>query len=388
MKTRRFLPVIILLYYTVFTVYSQEELYREIQGTEMSIPSSPAFAILGVNPETVLRPSDLKSFKVDWRIKNYNLAPDLALEAQPLWHFYYKKKSFDKYATYNKLTKKLSTLSMSLGTAKIDNLNHASYALKLNLYKKNDVINDTALLKKIYDEYRMESKFYDLQLDSLVELRYITNDPKMKEEIEKEMELVRYERRNLLDNSRQEYKDIIERYNNEHWNNTMLDAAFGSVYTYDNGGIDSLKIKKAGYSLWINGCLKSGDHGLLTGMVKYTRIAESANKLLGLSYRYGSHKYNFYVELVYENLANYFDAGEEEAFDDEEYYGAKYIEDLGSGWYNFNNTKSKTQYTIAYGGDFKLSRNILLNFALRTQFGNEIKLTRFLPVANIVCLMK
>jgi len=76
---------------------AQEEGYASLKASEMVIPSSPAFALLGVNPEMVLRPSDLKSFKVDWRIKNYNLAPDLALEAQPLWHFYYKKKANKPY---------------------------------------------------------------------------------------------------------------------------------------------------------------------------------------------------------------------------------------------------------------------------------------------------
>ncbi|HMU04824.1 MAG TPA: hypothetical protein PJ990_14420, partial [Saprospiraceae bacterium] len=171
-------------------------------------------------------------------------------------------------------------------------------------------------------------------------------------------------------------------------NNTMLDAAFGSVYTYDNAGIDSLKVKRAGFAIWLNGCLKMGDHGLVSGLFRYTKIGNSANKMFGLNLRYGSQRYNFYAEVVYEVLGNYFDPNQEFTFDEEEYFAGKYIEDIGSGWLDFNNTESKTQYTMAYGGDFKLSKNILLNFALRTQFTSEIKLTRLLPVANIICLMK
>jgi len=365
-----------------------DEVYDEIKNAEMSIPSAPAFAMLGVNPEIVTRPSDLKSFKVDWRVKNYNLAPDLALEAQPLWHFYYKKRSFDEYAAASRFAKKLSTLSLSAGTAKIDNINHASYSVKLNLYKKNDVINDTLLLKQLTSEHKHLQHRFNQQIDSLVILRYQTTDPKRKDEIERELDVIRYEMKNAHEISRLKYRNIIDQYNAENWNNTMLDAAFGSVYTYDNAGIDSLKVKRAGFAIWLNGCLKMGDHGLVSGLFRYTKIGDRANKMFGLNLRYGSQRYNFYAEVVYEVLGNYFDPNQEFTFDEEEYFAGKYIEDIGSGWLDFNNTESKTQYTMAYGGDFKLSKNILLNFALRTQFTSEIKLTRLLPVANIICLMK
>lgn len=381
--------LLILFFVTIASVnQAQKDVYDEVKNAEMSIPSAPAFAMLGVNPELVMRPSDLKSFKVDWRIKNYNLAPDLALEAQPFWHFYYKKRTFDEYAAASRLAKKLSTLSLSAGTAKIDNINHASYSIKLNLYKKNDVINDTMLLKQLKSEHRKQLQNYNAQIDSLVILRYQTTDPKRKNEIDKELDVIRYEMKNIDEISRLKYRNIIDQYNGENWNNTMLDAAFGSVFTYDNAGIDSLKVKRAGYALWLNGCLKMGDHGLMSGLFRYTKIVDSSNKMFGLNFRYGSQRYNFYAEVVYEILGNYFDPNQELAFDEDEYFAGKYIEDIGSGWLDFNNTKTKTQYTMAYGGDFKLSRNILLNFALRTQFTSDIKLTRLLPVANIICLMK
>lgn len=381
--------ILILFFVTIASVnQAQKDVYDEVKNAEMSIPSAPAFAMLGVNPELVMRPSDLKSFKVDWRIKNYNLAPDLALEAQPFWHFYYKKRTFDEYAAASRLAKKLSTLSLSAGTAKIDNINHASYSIKLNLYKKNDVINDTMLLKQLKSEHRKQLQNYNAQIDSLVILRYQTTDPKRKNEIDKELDVIRYEMKNIDEISRLKYRNIIDQYNGENWNNTMLDAAFGSVFTYDNAGIDSLKVKRAGYALWLNGCLKMGDHGLMSGLFRYTKIVDSSNKMFGLNFRYGSQRYNFYAEVVYEILGNYFDPNQELAFDEDEYFAGKYIEDIGSGWLDFNNTETKTQYTMAYGGDFKLSRNILLNFALRTQFTSDIKLTRLLPVANIICLMK
>ena len=366
----------------------QNQVFNELRDTEMSIPSAPAFALLGVNPEMVMRPSDLRSFKVDWRIKNYNLAPDLALEAQPLWHFYFKKKSFNDYLSSGSVIKKMSNMSVSCGTAKIDGINHASYSIKLNLYKKNDPLYDKDLIAQLENEHQAQNVMLSNQLDSLISLRYNTTNPKRKDEIEIEMDKVRYEQKTLNETSKLKYREVIEQYNGTHWNRTMLDGAFGAVYTYDNAGLDSLKVKRAGLALWLNGCLKMGDNGLLSSIIRYTKISDSSNKMLGISYRYGSQKYNFYAELIYESLGNYFDPDQEQPFDNDEYLSTKYIEDLGSGWFNFNNDNTKTQYTMAYGGDFRISKNILLNFALRTQFTSDIKLTRLLPVANIVCLMK
>lgn len=378
----------LLFMYGIYKVCAQNDVYEEVKYTDMSIPSAPAFAILGVNPETVLRPSDLRSFKVDWRIKNYNLAPDLALEAQPLWHFYYKHKSFDEYANASPLAKKLSTISLSLGTAKIDGINHASFAFKINLFKENDPIDDSDLLNEITSAHREKITKLNNAIDSLISLRYQSTKPKEKESYDAELEVLRYEKLTVNENAKIRYRELIEQYNAENWNRSMLDLAFGKVYTYDNGGLDSLKVRSAGLSMWLNGCLRAGKYGLISGMFKYSKIYDSSNSMLGLSYRYGSMKYNFFAEGVFERLGNYFDPGQDEVFNEGEIFAGKYIEDLGSGWLDFKNEQSRSQYTFAFGGDFKLSRNILLNFALRTQFSDELKMRRLLPVANVVCLMK
>lgn len=382
---------IVILFFSLpwyLSCLAQETMYHEIKNTEISIPSSPAFALLGVNPEFVMRPSDLKSFKVDWRIKNYNLAPDLAIQAQPLWHFYFNKRPFDEYAKATQLIKKLSTLSVSAGTAKIDNVNHAAYSFKINLFKKNDIVSDVKFLDQIRRMYKDKLDSFNKQNDSLVLLRYKTTNPKRKEEIEDELELLRSEEDVIHVSAREKYQSLVDQYNASHWNNSMIDLAFGSVYTYDNTGKDSFKIQRAGYAIWLNGCLKAGNNGLLSGIVRYTKIGDSSNKQVGMSYRYGSFKYNFYVELVYENLGNYFNPNEDVPFDNDEYFEDKFIEDLGSGWLDFNNSSTRNQYTISYGGDFKLNKNILLNFALRTQFSEKIEFTKLLPVANVICLMK
>ncbi len=386
MKKLSLLPVILLC--ILVNVLAQDEFYEELRSAEMSIPSAPAFALLNVNPEMVLRPSDLRSFKVDWRIKNYNLAPDLALEGQPLWHLYYKRRPFDEYVNAGLLARRLSTLSVSVGTAKIDGVNHAAYSVKMNLYAENDHISDRAIIAELAEEHDLAMVEVQRKMDSLFIKRYETSDPAEKAVIQEEIDALRVRKRAISVEAKVKYRDAIEAYQFENWNRTMLDGAFGVVYTYNNTGLDSLKVKRAGAAFWLNGSLKMGNNGLLTGIVRYTRIIDSSNKMFGAGYRYGNARFNFFTELVYENLGNFFDPTQDVVFSEDEYFSDKFEEDLGSGWVNFNNTGTRNRYTIAYGGDFRLSRNILLNFSLRTQFTGAMKMDRLLPVANVVCLMK
>ncbi len=369
-------------------MWAQDEFYDELRGAEMSIPSAPAFALLNVNPEMVLRPSDLRSFKVDWRIKNYNLAPDLALEAQPLWHLYYKRKPFNDFVNAGPLAQRLSTLSLSLGTAKIDGVNHAAYSIKMNIYAQNNLINDRAVVAEMAAEHDAAMHQVQQKLDSLFIKRYNTTNAEEKAAIQEEIEALRLRRRAVSAEAKEKYRTAIEAYQAENWNRTMLDVAFGRVYTYDNQGLDSLKVRSAGLAFWLNGSLRMGKNGLMTGIMRYTKVINNANKMFGLSYRYGNARFNFFTEVIFENLGNYYDPMQEEIFEKDEYFADKFADDLGTGWLNFNNTVNKNQYTIAYGGDFRLSRNILLNFALRTQFSGGMQLNRLLPVANVVCLMK
>lgn len=382
------LLLVLLFAQLCLVVAQEEEMYEEITDTELSIPSAPAFAILGVTPELVQRPSDIKSFKVDWRIKNYNLAPDLALEAQPFWHFLFKKRSFEDYAQFTPAARKLSTLSFSFGTAKIDGINHASYAVKANLFSKNDPVTDQELIEAMIEERTTAEAQLDAEIRELVYQRRTATDEVEKETLQAELEALMAQKLNLGRELKETYRGVIDEYAYEHWNRSMLDAAFGMVYTYNNAGLDSLKLKYAGVSFWLNGCLQMGRFGLWTGIVKYSQIGSNANQLYGLSYRHGNPKYNFYVEMVFENLGNYFDPSLDEPFTEDEYFEDNFSEDLGSGWMDFNTDENTTQYTLSYGGDFRLSRNILLNFALRTKFTNEFKMDRLIPVANVVCLMK
>ena len=77
----------------------------------------------------------------------------------------------------------------------------------------------------------------------------------------------------------------------------------------------------------------------------------------------------------------------ENGFLEEEQFQDNFAQDLGIGWYGFEKGDKITRWNLSFGGDFKIRRNILLNFALRTTLNKQVKFKSFLPIANIVCLM-
>lgn len=385
MKT--LIPFLIILLIALCCPVSNGQEYNTLSDQNlnaMSIPSSPAFGLLGVNPEIVTRPSDVKEFKVDWRVKNYKIAPDLALEAQPLWWLHYRKKSPEAFKSISNFERILSTASVSLATAKIDNVNHMAYATKFNVYKEYDPFRDTSLIAKNEMELKKEIEPIVQQIEKLeIERKKTVHQDSIAALIE-EIELLRLQREAIYKSKMEQFVAECNLAIQEYWNMDMVDVACGRVYKYDNASLDSLNFKKAGYGIWINAAKGIGRNSLLTGILKMNKIGENRNFMLGLAYRYGSHKYNFFAEVVRTKMNNVPDNG----FSEEEIFANLRSDDIGSAWYQYaDGEESYTNWTLAYGGDFKLSRNILLNFALRTELTKGFKFTRFLPVANIVCLM-
>lgn len=348
-----------------------------------AIPSAPAFSLLGVNPELVTRPSDVKEFKVDWRIKNYKVAPDLALEAQPLWWLYYRKKRPGELKNMSHLQRILSTTSVSFATAKVDNVNHLAWAIKANVYKEFDLLQSQKHLTKVQKSIDDQLEPYQFLIDSI---QFDMHKSRNKDSLKLKREMVRdlrFEMKLVQKREMENLKEEAESLVQENWNMDMIDFSLGRVYTYNNAGIDSLRLRKAGWGFWLNGAKGIGKNGLVTGLLRINRVGVNTDYWLGGSYRFGNGRYNFFGEVVYQRRNN----NPENGFLDEEQFSELRSEDLGNGWYGFKDGDGYSMWTIAYGGDFRLNNNILLNFALRTNLESGLKFSSFLPIANIICLM-
>jgi hypothetical protein len=396
----RIIRMILVMFFSGF-LYGQSETNLEERGvnqltqtSEFSIPISPAFDLLGVNPSLVPKPGVLRNFKVDWSFKSYGLTPNLALQVQPFNELYFN--SPKKLKTYNKrsgLLKMLATLDISAGT--IDGNNNVetkqltfqdiegndsivisennwrirsfAYAFKLNLYKQYDPMSNKYIFNRVIKEY--DEKKVELKRE-LSEKRKEINETKDLEEklaFKEEAKSIEYELNSLEETYLDRMKKIAQLYMEEKWNASHIDIAAGQGLDYDSRDsslfkFNDLHLVNTRWAVWLNGSLGIGKRVLLSTIVRYNNFT---NELLnrksesidwGVNFRYGNYRYNFFTE-IYLPL-------------------------------NLKNTELLDSKFISIGGDWRFSRNVILNYGMRILVNQQGKLENIVPVVSVSCIMR
>ena len=142
------------------------------------------FDLLGVNPCLVPKPSLIRNFKVDWSFKTYGLAPNLALQTQPINELFFNTPKTEWLQESSSMETILSTLDLSMGTVDGPNdvetnsrfvktsegldlliitqnnwrLRSFAYAFKLNLYSQFDPLKERKIFSKALKEYAEEKQ--------------------------------------------------------------------------------------------------------------------------------------------------------------------------------------------------------------------------------------
>lgn len=332
---------------------------------EFTIPTSAAFDLLGVTPAQVTKPGNIRDFKVDWSFASWRLKPNIAIQAQPIWELFYNRSNLLKYQGASKFMKMLSTLDVSGGTIEDENLTRRlAVATKITIFRSHDPLDEPDLFRgateRFYEQRQPLSDLRQQLLDSL------QRTPKTTEYLEIRMTMLQEvqsleTRLAFLEKTQKELvTTLANTYLKEHWNASFLDVAIGKSYNYQNTAIDSLNLQQDGLSVWVNGCIGFGRKWLLTGVFRYTQIntprRASTHELFGgFNLRYGSPKFNFFVEV------------------------------LNRDSYNLMNFKA---VTVAYGGDWRFSKNVMLSYGVRTVYGQNFAFKQLVPVASIACMMR
>ena len=192
----------------------------------------------------------------------------------------------------------------------------------------------------------------------------------------------------------------------EHWNASSLNVAVGKVYTYKRdsaGSLKSLRLNRnTGFGAWINGGVGLGKKLLLSGLFRTSWYEEELNFLVkdnntgeettqtaiaqntlftsGLNLRYGGAIYTFFVEFLYEKkgLKTPLEA----------------LTDVFKVSGNTEIVKSSVKWdvvhpnTLSFGGDWRISQSVVINYGMRCVFDNNWKFRTFTPVATISCMMR
>jgi hypothetical protein len=399
----------------IFILYSSQSLYAQLSDTrtdrvtpkEFTIPANPVFDLMGVVPSQVTRLGDIKDFKVDWSFRSWRLNPNLAIQAQPIWEMLYHRKDLTKYQNASGFMRRLAGLDVSFGTVQNEqNDRRIGFAVKANIIRGKDPLLVKDVYNDIYENYNNQKQMLEEQLAvQNQQLKEAANDYErfqIRQQIRSTEEQLRFIKNDVKAQVAERAKIIAS----ENWNAPSLDIAFGRIYTYqtdENGTLLSLRLNRnTAWGVWMNGGTGIGKNVYISGMFRANiyeeqlnfqlqdqetfetterqAIASNALYTIGANIRYGSPVYTFFAEFVYE------------------WKGVKTAVDaLGKV---FTPLEGETlvpgtvkwdvvpPYSFSAGGDWRVSRNVILNYGVRCLLNNEFKLQTFTPVVSVACMMR
>ena len=327
------------------TVSGQDKSGELAKATNFCIPSSPAFNLLDVNPTSVNKPGFARDFKFDWISSSGALRPDIAIEAQPVWLFFFDKTSRSEYKRKNGFVKVLSTLNTSLGTVDRDSIRSLAYSVKLTLWKAYDPIEDDAFVKDLNITLTAREEELEKQKAVKSAMLSIETDSTKAELLREQIRAIDVELETVTENETERIRAIREDYAKEHWNDSFLDLGFGQVFNYTKSEFDELDLKSDGVGVWLNGNVGVGKRAMITVLAKYLNVGDDI-LFLGSNFRYGNPKANFFVEFTAQ-------------------------------------MQDENVYVIAYGGDYKVNEKIQLEFGLRTNYDSDFSFFKLRPVVNL-----
>lgn len=407
--TGRLVVASLLLFISIGAKSQEEEGERagRFSPKEFSIPPSPVFDLMGLTPSQINRTTDIRDFKVDWSFKSWKLNPNLAIQAQPVWELIYNRHDLKKYRAASGFMRRLSTLDVSIGTVQNEEGDRRiGFAAKMNLLKARDPLMEVDLYDDISLEFAEERKQTEERIKELEAQLDTTNNVLLKPALRSELAAAREQQ--LSHNSRR-MSAINQRaaiFAAENWNAASLDIAVGRVYTYQSDSVGSLRKlrlnRNTGWGVWINGGLPLGKKWMLSGLVRSLWYEEELDFLLqdnttqeiaearavaenrlysvGLNLRYGGPVYSFFVEFLYEKKAL---KTAEDALKD------VFVEPA-----NTEVISSSVQWApvhpnaLTIGGDWRVGRNVVLNYGMRWTLDKNGKTQSFLPIAGISCMMR
>lgn len=412
MKKHLYLIFILTFAFGKLMSQSETEKPEKFMPKELNISSSAVFELMGVTPSQISKSSDVKDFKVDWSFKSWRLNPNIAIQGQPIWELFYSRRSIEKYQKASWFGRTMASLDFSVGTVQNEQGDRRlGFGGKINLFKSKDPL----LQLRFFDETilrfneeiitnKEQIKVLKTQLDTVKDVgRYRT--------LSSQLISLENERSDILSRQRDEVIGQSAAFSEMNWNTSFVDIGGGSIYTYKTDSVGSLKKlslnRNTGYSGWVSAGFGLGRKWLISGLARtliydeqinfttrdtatseeFSRDTVFGNNLftLGLNIRYGSPYFNLFVE-YYADIRQTNDrfaiVGENSTQSLPNVPPGQVVIDKTVSW------NVQPVHSITLGGDWRMGRNVMLNFGLRMEFDAKWNKQTFIPVSTLVCLMR
>ncbi|NTW24528.1 MAG: hypothetical protein HGA37_07510 [Lentimicrobium sp.] len=403
------LCLIFILTFAFGKLMSQSETEQPLKFVpkELNISSSAVFELMGVTPSQIAKSSDVKDFKVDWSFKSWRLNPNIALQGQPIWELFYSRKSIEKYQKASWFGRTMASLDVSVGTVQNEQGDRRiGFGGKLNLYKSKDPMLQLRFFDETIRRFNEEISTNKAQIKELKSMLDTVKDVGMYRTLSAQLISLENERSDILSRQRDEVIGQSAAFSELNWNTSFIDIGGGSIYTYKTDSVGSLKKlslnRNTGYSGWVSAGFGLGRKWLISGLARtliydeqinfttldtltleeFSRDTVIGNNLitLGLNIRYGSPYFNLFVE-YYADLR----------MTNDKFDVVQSPPDMPPGQVVIGETVSwnvQPVHSITLGGDWRMGRNVMLNFGLRMEFDAKWNKQTFIPVTTLVCLMR
>ena len=312
-----------------------QNLYR----TDFAVPDQPAFKLLGDNPGEIMRPSSINElsivtsqYYVDGSI---SLPRNFAFELNPALLL-----MNDSLVETEKFMKKgwLYKSGISIGTQRVEmnGTSHYNFSVgyKMNLIDKGNLLFSgewRKFTRKLFEEDMAErdaqeeflemynaqpgiDKLYDPGVFSSIDPSYSDEDKqKINEAYEQWKEKARSKPFGIMPGQEHRYREFIEEFKKNNWNQTKLDVAIGNIWASPDSTVGNLKAQRFG--AWISYAFplpsnKNWGQMMLGGSLIHTYnqdtiVFEDANQKrftdISLSARYyvGRNRVKGFVEGLY-----------------------------------------------------------------------------------------
>lgn len=394
------------LFYCVDS-FGQDSEIKRISPKEFNIPASPVFDLMGVTPSQINRTSDIRDFKVDWSFKSWKLSPNLAIQSQPVWEILYNKKKIEKYQQASGWMRKMASLDLSVGSVQDENNDRRiGFAVKMNLYKEKDPFMDKELFAGVEDQLTEEENRLTAELEILVNQLDTMSNLLEKTNLRSQVTAMQTELLSIPVKRKEELQRRSLVFIQEHWNASSVDVSFGKIFSYitdSAGSLKSLRLNRnTGWGGWINGNMGIGKRLLLSGMFRTTfydelleftmsdpstgeeipgsAIANNQLFAMGMNLRYGGSLFTFFAEFLYERKKT---ETALQALNDRFTPPDGFVVKEGTLKWDgiFPNA-------LSVGGDWRISRNLMINYGMRCSFDKNWTFRVFSPVVTLSCMMR
>lgn len=336
------------------------------RATELSIPASPALALLDIDPSNIVRPGFAEQFKLDLLVRDEGLRPDLALALRPVWTFIFQDISAPQYRAVSPVLRMLSTATVSIGSRDDGDARSLAWSISLNVLRKDPLLDRayvdslSALLAVTERQQRIAERMATEEVRARREMAQATMEAALSEaeraqrtaeilgRLEETRSRFREEARAIEEGLTRDVQTFVREWRERHWNAAALDIGAGRLYEYAApAGVD-LDLMGAGTGAWVAAAHGLGtDRMLVSAMGRIMDIAGSTRTMLGANVRYGGARYDAFIE------------------------------------YLFRENGGEDLHEIAYGGTVRLDESRSIEFGLRTGYDQSMDLRQAIPIVKL-----